>query len=614
VIKDKTELRKDGQRTLEGGMNSGRDPTLLSPQECSYSNNVTFRGGFPSNRQIFQKRALTDAGQLAAFQSGLFQGAAIYDIDDGQDYIMAMVAGALYQITIAGPGLTVKQVLNDGVSNPNAPQCWFCQPDVYFVIQDGTSTAIVMQGLQSIHRSGSTGVASEVPVGQSMAYGQGRLWLAQNRQVVAGDILGGGTSVIQFTEQTYLSSAAFFGVPLASGTIVGMTFVEQGDTATGQGELLIFARNAAYSIQTGVPRQAVAGVTPGWQGTPGMQRVALTNIGGTGWRNIINVNSDVFFRAKDGLRTYRTARNEQWGWGGAPISREMNRVMANDSLQLLDYASSALFKNRVFVTAEPLPYKSAGGASFGGLIALDLDVISSVINKSNLAYEFSPYFNQRGSPAYDGRWAMPDGYRILQVLAGVFAHVERCFVFALNTTTNQTEIWELLDGNFDEGQAPIASQIETRAFDFKLPDSLKMLRTAYLYFNTVLATTEVSVDYRSDGFMGWVSWVTFTITGQGAAPPPDSGTPPPSSLCNIPPCTIPGFCVPGPEPNTPASGGYWFKKPLPTPPAVCDPIVGKLIRNGYYFQLRITWKGPSDLIMILLHAEELVESPNGECP
>jgi hypothetical protein len=610
MIKDKTELRKDGQRTIEGGMNSGRDPTLLSPQECSYSNNVTFRGGFPSNRQIFQKRTLTDGGGLADFQSGLVQGAAIYDIDDGQEYIMAMVSGGLYQITVASQGLTVQRTFGDGLSNASAPQCWFCQPDVYFVIQDGTSTPIIMQGLQTIRRAGT----NEVPVGQSMAYGQGRLWLAQNRQVVAGDILGGPTSVISFTEQTYLSSGAYFGVPLTSGTIVGMTFVEQGDTATGQGELVIFARNAAYSIQAGVPRQAVSGVTPGWQGTPGMQKVALTNVGGTGWRNILNVNQDVFFRARDGWRTYRTARNEQYGWGGAPISKEMNRVMANDSLQLLDFASSALFKNRVLVTAEPLPYKSAGGASFGALVTLDLDVISSVINKSNLAYEFSPYFTQRGSPAYDGRWAMPDGYRILQILSGVFAHVERCFVFALNTATSLTEIWELLDGNFDAGQALISSQIETRAFDFKLPDALKMLRTAYLYFNTVLATTEVTVEFRSDGYMGWVFWDTFKITGQGVVSPPDSGTPPPSSLCNIPPCSVPGFCVPGPDPNTAASGGYWFKKGLPTPPAICDPIVGKLIRNGYYFQLRITWKGPSTLIMVLLHAEELVEDPNGGCP
>jgi hypothetical protein len=606
MFKDQTELRKDGQRTLEAGMNSGRDPTLLSAQECAWANNVTFRGGFPAHRQQFLEIQLSDLGSLSLFQSGLFQGAAIYDIDDGQEYIMAMVGGQLFQISIAGAGLTVQSVFNDGKSNPNAPQCWFCQPDIYFVIQDGTSTPIIMQGLQSIRRAGT----SEVPVGQSMAYGQGRLWLAQNRQFVAGDILGGPTSVISFTEQTYLAEAAFFGVPLSSGTIVGMTFIEVGDTATGQGELLVFARNAAFSVQASVPRAAVSGVTPGWQGTPGMQKVALTNIGGTGWRNILNVNSDVFFRSKDGWRTYRTARNEQYGWGGAPISREMSRVLANDSLHLLDYASAGVFKNRVLMTAEPLPYKGSGGASFGAIIALDLEVISSVINKSNLAYEFSPYFTQRGSPAYDGRWAMPDNRRILQILSGTFAHADRCFIFALNTSTNQTEVWELSDsGDYDQGEEAIVCQIETKAFDFKLPDALKMLRRGDLYFNGVRGSTDVTVEYRSDGYPAWVLWSTFTVNSQGTTT--ISGAPPPSNLCNIPPCTVPGYCPSG---TTPTGGGYWYQKKLPTPNGACDPVVGKILKNGFWFQLRITWKGPSTLIMLILHAEELVEDPNGGCP
>lgn len=604
MFKDQTELRKDGMRTLESGMNSGRDPTLLSGQECSYANNVTFRGGFPSHRQQFIQVALTDGGNLAGFQNGLFQGATIYDIDDGLEYIMVMVGGVLYQLSIVGQGLTVQQVFGDGTSNPNAPQCWFCQADIYMVIQDGTSTPIIMQGLQTIRRAGNT----EVPVGQSMAYGQGRLWLAQNRTFVAGDILGGPTSVISFTEQTYLAEAAFFGVPLSSGTIVGMTFSEIGDTATGQGELLVFARNAAFSVQASVPREATA-TQPGWQGTAGMQKVTLTNIGGTGWRNLLNVNSDVFFRSRDGWRTYRTARNEQYGWGGAPISREMNRVLANDSLQLLDYASSALFKNRVLLTAEPLPYKNVS-SSFGAIVALDLDVISSVINKSNLAYEFSPYFSNRGAPAYDGRWAMPAGYRVLQVLSGMFGHVERCFVFALNTVTNKTEVWELSDnGDYDQGQAAIVCQIETKAFDFKLPDTFKMLRRGDLYFNAIRGSTDVTVEYRSDGYMGWVLWSTFTVTPQGTGP---SGAPPPSNLCHIPPCTVPGYCPP--TPTTPSGGGYWFQKRLPTPNGACDPVVGKLLKNGFYFQIRITWKGPSTLIMLILHAEELVEDPNGGCP
>jgi hypothetical protein len=591
-------------------MDSGRAPVLLSQTECSFSSNITFRGGFPTNRQSFMPVVLTDGGAsggapsgLASFQNGLYQGSYIYDISDTEQHIMSMVSGTLYQLNVSG-GIKVTGVWNDGISNPNASQCWFCQPDIYFVVQDGTSTPIVMQGLATIRRAGTT----EVPVGTAMAYGQGRLWLAQGRSVVAGDLLGGPTSVISFTEQTYLGEALYFGVPLSSGNVIGLIFVEQGDTATGQGELVMFARRAAYSIQASVPRQATQ-TQPGWQGTPGMQRISLTNIGGTGWRNLLNVNQDVFFRSKDGWRTLRTARNEQYGWGGTPISHEVTRVLYTDSLALLDYASSVLFKNRVFLTATPSPYKNIG-ASFANLVVLDLDIISSVINKSNLAYEFSPYFNQRGSPAYDGVWNPPNNLQILQVIQGEFNRIERCFAFCLNPATQKTEIWELRDDQlYDNQTMPIVSQIETKAYDFKLPDTLKELRRGELYFFSVLAQISVTVEFRSDGYQAWTLWNTMTLPGQGTST--GSGTPP-ANLCHIPACSVPGYCAQPGQP--PPSGGYWFQHKLSTPPEACDPIVGKMLRKGYHFQLRITWSGPAALLMVMLHAEELVEDPNGGCP
>jgi len=602
MIKDRTELRKDGHMTLEGGMNSGRNPLVLTPSECAFGSNVTFRGGFPTNRQKFWPVQLSDGGAsggapsgLPSFQNSNFQGAAMYSLDDGQEYIMAMANGVLYQLNISGPGITVTGVWNDGKSNPTAPQCWFCQPDVYFVVQDGTSTPIIMQGLSSIRRAAT----NEVPVGRQMAYGQGRLWLAQNRQVVAGDQLGGPTSVISFTEQTYIGEAAFFGVPLSSGSIVGVIFIEQGDTNTGQGELLVFARNAVYSIQAGVPRQATASTgtppnQPGWQGTPNMQRVALTNVGGTGQRSLINVNMDVFFRSKDGIRTFQTARNEKYGWGSVPISMEMNRVLYTDSLPLLDYASATLFRNRVLMTCQPSPYANTGAASFGQLAVLDFDVVSSVVNRSNLGYEFSPYFSQRGSPAWDGVWSMPTGYRILQVISGVFKTVERCFVFAVNTSTQKTEIWELVDNEaFDNQNIKVVSQIETRSFNFKLPDAVKTLRRGDLYFSSLLATIQVTVEYRSDGYPFWVLWGTMQLTGHQI------------------PCNMnPAICQ---SPGCPTEG-YWFQQSMPYPNPDCDTNSGKLLRNGFWFQVRVTWQGPATLLMLVLHATELVEFPTGNLP
>jgi hypothetical protein len=594
MYKDKTQLRKDGHRTLESGMNSGRNPVLLTQTECAFASNVSFRNGFPTNRQKWMPVPLKDGGGLgsglAGFQTSNFQGAAVYDISDYAQHIMVMAGGTLYQLDAAG-SITVTGTFNDGASNASAPQCWFAQPDVYFVIQDGTSTPIVMQGLGTARRATTT----EVPVGQAMAYGQGRLWMAQGRQVVAGDILGGPTSVISFTENTYISEAAFFGVPLNCGNVVGLIFMEQGDTQTGQGELLLFARKAAFSIQASVPRAATQ-TQPGWQGTPGMQKVALTNVGGTGWRNLLAVNQDIFFRSKDGWRTFRTARNEAYGWGGAPISNEMHRILYTDSLQLLDYASSCIFKNRVFLTCTPSPYPknlTGGGAIFSQLCVLDLQVISSVINRSNLAYEFSPYFSQRGSPAYDGVWNPPSGLEILQVLQTEIAREERLLAFMYNTSTQKTEIWELVDYlAFDNQTVPVVSQIETKTYDFKLPDALKELRRGELYFTSTQASIDLTVEFRSDGYPNWVNWGSCTLPGH-------------QQPCNldVAACQSPGCPV----------EGYWFQWRLPTPPNTCDPNTNKLIRVGFHFQLRITWSGPATLLMVMVHAEELVEDPNGGC-
>jgi hypothetical protein len=38
------------------------------------------------------------------------------------------------------------------------------------------------------------------------------------------------------------------------------------------------------------------------------------------------------------------------------------------------------------------------------------------------------------------------------------------------------------------------------------------------------------------------------------------------------------------------------------------------LKNGFFFQFRITWSGPATLLMFMIHCEELVETPQGGCP
>jgi hypothetical protein len=592
VIVDSPQLVQDQVATLEQGMDSGRAPTLVQQDECAYLENGTVRGGYAKNRSSFQPIALGGPG-LAVLANNIYQGCEIYDIADDLQYLMVMAGGHLLQTDLSAN--TVTDVTPDSGMTPGATMCWMCQADVYFCVEDGNLTPYIWQYGQPVRRALNT----ELPVGRQMAYGQGRLWLAQGRAYVAGDILGGPTSVVSFTENTYIATATNFSVPLQSGDIVGMTFIEVGDTSTGQGELLVVARNAIWSVHTTLTTRDQ------WNVTPGMITIGLCNIGGTGQRNLVDVNSDMFFRSKDGERSYRMARNvqlySQWGWGAGgggfwgytPVSREMTRIVSTDTLPLLDFCSSALFNNRLLTTANPVKFAPGSPPYFSVIMALDFDVVSSI--------------GQKLPPAWDGAWT---GLHIYELKSGLFNGVYRCFAFVRNPATGATELWELRDDLFFDNQnVPITTTIETRALDCQKPVNPKQIRTGKLYFTNVLAATEVTVSYRSDGYTTWIPWHDFEIMAAGSdslpGQPAGGGT-----LCNIPLCTVPGFC---PSPELQSAGGYWFAQALPMPDTTCDPITKKLLRNGYHFQFQIQWKGPATLEKFVLYCDELVEDPNGNC-
>jgi hypothetical protein len=147
--------------------------------------------------------------------------------------------------------------------------------------------------------------------------------------------------------------------------------------------------------------------------------------------------------------------------------------------------------------------------------------------------------------------------------------------------------------------------------DCQKPINPKRIRSAKLYFSRVLAATEVTVQYRSDGYPHWLPWHDFTTTSCSEQLPGETGAGI-GVLCNVPLCSVPGIC---PSPNVPnqPSGGYYFAQTLPTPDTSCDPCSRKLLRNGYYFQFQIKWKGPATLERFVLYCDEWIEDPNGGC-
>lgn len=276
---------------------------------------------------------------------------------------------------------------------------------------------------------------SEIPTGSVMAYGQGRLFIANpNRfEIQALDLIGSHlnkeagtdsnnnkvyplldprTSVLFNTENTYLSEGGSFLMPGFMGKITGMEFVPVQDTATGQGQLYVFCEFGAASFNVGSPRSS-------WNTTERFQSVLYQGIGAVGPDAFAQVNGDLLFRATDGLRSYRNATAQFNSWGNTAISAEMNRALKGDELHLLHNVSMAYTdRGRVLMTCmpeekQPDTINDKPRLAYKALVSLDFNTLSGSLGKS--------------SAAYDGIWT---GLDFVQLLSGEFGRRDKTYILA----------------------------------------------------------------------------------------------------------------------------------------------------------------------------------------
>jgi hypothetical protein len=308
---------------------------------------------------------------------------------------------------------------------------------------------------------------SEVPTGSIMAYGQGRLFIANpNRfEIKALDLVGshvnvsaGKTaldekfypltdpraSVLFNTENTYLNEGGSLLMPSFMGRITGMQFVPTQNTVAGQGQLFVFCEFGAATFNVMTPRDQ-------WGTTSSFQTVLYTNIGAVGPDAFAQVNGDLFFRSNDGLRTYKNATAEMETYGNTAMSAEMNYILNQEPIHLLQDVSLAYTdRGRVLMTALPQEYQpesinSRSKKVYKALISLDFNSMTGSLGKT--------------AAAYDGIWT---GLDMLQVIAGDFGRRDRAFILGLSCNLNG--VWEV-DSKAHEDR-PIAGNDLTFAVGF----------------------------------------------------------------------------------------------------------------------------------------------------
>jgi hypothetical protein len=481
----------------------------------------------------------------------------VKEVVDGQVMIVTNVDD------VPGTLIAVNSVVQFWDVNPATRlQAWLWQSEDTVIVNDGQSLPIFYNGATS-RRSGGDAV-KELPPGRMGAYGNGRNWMSLPDGVsyIASDLVGtysstGVPAYLRVTENAYLNGGGSFKVPGNVGSIYAMRFVAIPDTSLGQGPLLIFTPKMVFSCSTPFDRTVWTAVE-----NP-LQTVSLIANGGLSHYSTISVNSDVFYRSIDGIRSWILGRREFTSWGNTPISREMNRILDADDPALLYYSSAIYFDNRLLMTCSPVFTQK--GIYHRGLVALDFDIISSMRGKL---------------PAvYDGLWT---GLTSLQLINGTFSTVERAFDFVLFAVTNDEptiQLWEIQKSGEDyqdNGSIPILWQFETAALEFvgrgMTSLDVKRLINGELFVDDVLGLVNFQTFYRPDSFPCWVPWHDWAICQKNRD-------------CGIDPLT---GCLTLNDFKPTYRNRMGMGEPNPKD---CYPVAQTPLREGTSFQIRIAISG-----------------------
>lgn len=565
----------DGFTAVTRGMDSGRSPALIGPDQTAFLINATTRTGFTTNRPGWSRKTIVGDD----FQTGRFQGMHTYYDPLNRPFLVAAIGGHIHRFDVVNGtslDLSVSADPLDPLTFPsNAEKVWMAQAEQYLPMQDNASLPFVFDG-SALRRANPVSFGgNDFPVGNIMEYNNGRLWtvLPDGRSFVGGDlaysVTGTAADVLTSTQNIFLTAGAFV-LPSNAGRITAMRSLAVQDSVVGQGPLVVFGEfgsalvNAPFNVDD-------------WQNTDSpIQTIGLISPGPTSQDATINVNGDIWYRSPDGVRSFMVARRDHNTWVNTPLSHEINRVLERDDLHLLNDASAVDFDNRRLETVSPYRVADDGtpyGTAWRGLSVLDFTPIGSMFDRSQ--------------PCWDGIWT---GLAIVHIDVLKVQNVDRCFVFTINADF-EFELWELSrDALFDNLMDPITLSVETRALGFSdNSESLKELTRTETWIEELVGTCSYIIDYRPDAYG---AWIRLDSGSRSAA----------TGMCNVS-CAVPVGPLAQYRPRMISSA----------PSADPECCVNKTFRQGYEFQFRLSFTGTASLRRFRAVAQTVQESVSGGC-
>lgn len=577
----------DGQLSFEGGCDSGRSPTRIDRNQSALLVNATCRGDFIGQRpaliQCFLQFDTTVQDVQTHFEDGYFQGFKTFNHPGGNDpTLLFSISGRILEVSLFPTFNVLERALPD--ANPtNRPKAWFEQVETDMVWQDGQSVplfistgAVVRSDVQGLNGIIDGNPRKQVPIGQAMAYVNGRLVVALPDEIsfVIGDIVGGPTGPLYFTENTFLNEGGAFKVPSNLGMIRSIRGIANLDTSLGQGPIQVLCTLGVFSCNAPADRTNWKDLTYPINTVSDMGPGCLSDTAAS------LVNSDIWYRARDGWRSFMVARRDFGMWSNTSQSHEVSAFIDEDSEQLLNMASSVNWSNWLVGTCQPQLDKLHGVYHLGA-VALDFSPITSLITKE--------------PPAWDGMWT---GRKFMAFQTATVQGVERCFVACLSDA-GKLELWEFVENEpfdiEDDGtQLRITRIKESPRFDFQNRIEAKLLDGNDDWFSEVNGTVDVNLFYRPDQVKCWIPWQHYQLCAKTQECAEDA---------------VNG-CVPDLSLNTQPRPRISCQRP----PETCNPGTGSPSVFGYEFQTRHEITGACEFNANRLFAQSVQEDVFGACP
>jgi hypothetical protein len=567
-------MLKDGNLEFSGGQDAGKSPSMIDRNQVAAATNATFRNGKAAPRHGFLRRVLNFATPYdsATFRTAMFQHADFFD-GTGNPMLISVQGGHLWKIDVRT--WKVQEITPwSGRNSALIRQGWSVAAENYWIYQDNQSYPVIFNGAASRR---SNPALKEIPVGNIMCYSQGRLIVALPDRMTfrVGDLVfgktGTTTDILEFTENDYLNEggdlvARVFGAPSAYGPITCIKAVAMENTQLGQGPVLVGTPNTVFTINLPFDRTT-------WKNLTSALQTVNPIIGPLGQDSTVLVNSDVWYRALDGIRSYIMAQRDfQAAFANTPQSVEVNVTLEHDDLSLATFGSAVLFDNRLMMTVSPTP--STHGVWHRGLAVIDFNLVSNLRGRS--------------TPCWEGIWT---GLKILKIKSCLVDGIPRCFIFSLSDG-NEIELWEMIPGRrVDNVDTRIVWTMDLPSYNCGDPFAMKKLETGEIFIDEVSGQVDLNVEYRSDQNPCWSPWRSFSFcaTDQDCR----VGTPPCSHPRNL-------------------KRQFRSKLKLYTPADDFDEINGRKHRTGYEFQPRLEITGACEVKQLRIAALPEPESAHGE--